>query len=353
MQIRSPEPVEPIRPPWAPLMAERKKTPPSPLVRPRTPENFFRTESGSSTPVPGVPTAVEIIRNIKQSTSTTSSSQVTAPVVMMVARCQVKESTVYPRPLPHESSSSEAAGRRNSDNANMTRPLLPDPLGSAKAGDLGYEMSCNAVMASKSMKIYILICRYHSLDSPDGITETGSNITKQQKTIDETIARLNQTIEEIRSVDNVLLPESSGVPAGRRSGSWERETRFSPKREIVPSVNNAHESNPPLVGTTVTENNPTVRKLSAENRTSPVRTGLIRTVAENERHPSPSRSVPATQTTPTIPAVSHYRHETFHHSSANFVSSTCKNGLYFLLWEKSGKYGISQPLRLCFHSRVT
>lgn len=107
---------------------ERKKTPPSAGVRPRTPEDFFRPEktsssvpvpkvTPSSTPVLGVPTAVEIIRKIRQKTPPASALP-SAPVVMMVARCEVKESTTYPRPLQQEP--------------------VAEP---AKAGDLGYDLN--------------------------------------------------------------------------------------------------------------------------------------------------------------------------------------------------------------------
>lgn len=152
-------------PPWRAEM-NRKKTPPF-AVRSSTPENFFRGRSPStasessvsaSSGIPGM-SAAELIRNLRP-----------APV-MMVARCEVRESIFRP---PVE-----------------TKMTEPEPSVRMDHG-------------------------YHSLEA-----DVESNVVKRQfrptidesKTIDETIAQLNETIEEIRSLDVRTETPPSEIPA--------------------------------------------------------------------------------------------------------------------------------------------
>ena len=127
-------------------------------------------------------------------------------------------------------------------------------------------------------------------------------IGRKQNSIDETIARLNQTIEEIRSVEtSVVRPELSNhvqqLSGRRRSLSPEKETRASPRRDVTPPINRARETTPPVRASRENHQVSSVmdriensnlmqeRRRSFENRISPVRFGM-----EKEKSLSPPRS---------------------------------------------------------------
>ena len=148
----------------------RKKTPPF-SARASTPENFFRGRSRSPTsttseppaPIPGM-SAAELIRNLRPA----------PPPVMMVARCEVRESVFRP-PLSLEADT-----------------LLPEQEPSVRT-DHGYH-SLEVETESAGMKRHT---PRHAIE----------------ESIDETIAQLNETIEEIRSLDVRTETPTGTIPA--------------------------------------------------------------------------------------------------------------------------------------------
>lgn len=154
----------------------RKKTPPFTAVRSSTPENLLRGRSPSvvsevSAPIPGM-SAAELIRNLRPSLSATP--------VMMVARCQVRESVFRP-PIETDTEEVEPSVR----------------------ADHGYH-SLEADVESGSVKRTSL---------------RSAVVVDQSKTIDETIAQLNETIEEIRSLDVRTEPEAIEMIGAKRESS--------------------------------------------------------------------------------------------------------------------------------------
>ncbi|KAI9561406.1 hypothetical protein GHT06_012363 [Daphnia sinensis] len=168
---QQPEP-ETIVPPWR-MEINRKKTPPF-VARAPTPDNFFSrgrspcstTSESSTATIPGM-SAAELIRNLRPNP------------VMMVARCEVKESVFRP-PVSTEI------------ETETIMPLESDP--SSVRADHGYH-SLEPEAESSAIK------RHHSSSIRQQTT------VDETRTIDETIAQLNETIEEIRSLD-VIRPEA-------------------------------------------------------------------------------------------------------------------------------------------------
>lgn len=161
---QQPQP-EVVVPPWR-IELNRKKTPPF-VPRASTPENFFSrgrspaSSESSATSIPGM-SAAELIRNLRPNP------------VMMVARCEVRESVFRP---PSNSIEPEA---------ETIVPPESDPL--SVRTDHGYHSMEPEAESS-------LIKRHHSSSARQQTT------VDETKTIDETIAQLNETIEEIRSLD--------------------------------------------------------------------------------------------------------------------------------------------------------
>ncbi|XP_057372000.2 LOW QUALITY PROTEIN: uncharacterized protein LOC130692927 [Daphnia carinata] len=164
---------EAVVPPWR-LEMNRKKTPPF-AARAPTPDNFFSrgrspcstTSESSTATIPGM-SAAELIRNLRPNP------------VMMVARCEVKESVFRP-PVSTQL------------EAEVTSPLESDP--SSVRADHGYH-SLEPEAESSAMKRH-----------PSSSVRQQQTTVDETRTIDETIAQLNETIEEIRSLD-VVRPES-------------------------------------------------------------------------------------------------------------------------------------------------
>ncbi|KAK4004658.1 hypothetical protein OUZ56_006387 [Daphnia magna] len=193
---QQPEP-EATAPPWR-MDINRKKTPPF-VARAPTPDNFFSrgrspcstTSESSTATIPGM-SAAELIRNLRPNP------------VMMVARCQVKESVFRP------------TVSTDLEPETIILPLESDP--SSVRADHGY----------------------HSLEpeaESSAIKRQQSSCVRQQttvdetRTIDETIAQLNETIEEIRSLD-VVRPEAEFERNGTNSTPTVQAPVCAAKMEI-------------------------------------------------------------------------------------------------------------------------
>ena len=203
-----PQPLSEVSPWKADLVAPKKTTPPTvggggvptamkeqipPPFRSETQRNNKTTSSSSSsttTTTPGVPTAAEIIRNLRNPQPPQSAPS--PPVVMMVARCEVKEST-FIQPEEEE------------DTRHQQQQQQHEPLNNAKvavAKDWGYHS-----LEQRPETGIIKAATINNVIQRQKQQHQHQHQQQQQQTttiIDESIARLNETIEEIRAVASPL-----------------------------------------------------------------------------------------------------------------------------------------------------
>jgi len=192
-----PQPLSEVSPWKADLVAPKKATPPTaggggvPTAMKEQIPPPFRSETqrnnkiSSTTTTPGVPTAAEIIRNLRNPQPPQSAPS--PPVVMMVARCEVKESTFI---QPEEE-----------EETRHQQQQQHEPLNNAKvavAKDWGYH--------SLEQRPETGIIKATTINNVIQRQKKQHQQQQQQTTtiIDESIARLNETIEEIRAVASPL-----------------------------------------------------------------------------------------------------------------------------------------------------
>jgi hypothetical protein len=253
IQQNQPQP-EVIVPPWR-IELNRKKTPPFVSPRASTPENFFSrgrspaSSESSATSIPGM-SAAELIRNLRPNP------------VMMVARCEVRESVYRPPSISLEPESETT--------------LLPesDPL--SVRTDHGYHSLEPEAESS-------IIKRHNSFSTRQQTT------VDETKTIDETIAQLNETIEEIRSLDRTEMEfDRNGINSISSDALPKMDRLGSPSASSSPIKSQENIRGPPakLVhsksGSKLPENRFVVREIRPSSAVQPDSRSYFHSTTSNE-----------------------------------------------------------------------